>query len=123
MAHDGMHGAPSTDSVTPRAPGMTEDRGACTITPTTVAVLLGLMEAKGEAAYGERIAMMAHALHCAALARADGPVLGPRHRLSPAPTDRRRGPSSPAPPPGQADATPSSSGQRPRRWDPRSSWV
>ena len=102
---------------------MTEDRGARTITPATVAELLGLMEAKGEAASGERITMMAHALHCVALARADGPALRPRHRLSPAPTDRRRGPSSSAGQPGQADATPSSSGQRPRRWDPRSSWV
>jgi predicted HD phosphohydrolase len=67
---------------------MTEDRGARTITPATVAELLGLMEAKGEAAYGERITMMAHALQCVALDRADGPVLRPRHQLCPALTDR-----------------------------------
>jgi hypothetical protein len=102
---------------------MTEDPGCPHHHTGDLAELRGLMEAKGEATFGERITMMAHALQCAALARADGPVLRPRHRLSAAPTDRRRGRSPPAPQPGQADATPSSSGQRPRRWDPRSSWV
>ncbi len=40
--------------------------------PTTLGELLVLMETEGDAAYGEHVTVMAHALQCAALARAEG---------------------------------------------------